>query len=177
MTAPTPNPEMIERELAALGEAPPSAEELARLGSGALDDDAAVASVARLAELAEPIAFEDLSELETHRVWRAVEQRLTSAEAARDAERPDPRPSEPRPTGGGGSKRWVFAAIGLAAAAAIALLIVRPSSTPELDPEQVVELGEQARASLRALQPETSDTQRAELLAAEYQQRLEEQGG
>jgi hypothetical protein len=192
MTAPTPHTETIERELAALGEAPPSAEELALLEAGELDeivDHAELASVARLVGLAEPINFDDLSELETHRGWRTVEQRLARARRVDDladepladepglADEPDndPRTDEPRPVGGG-PQRWLFAAIGLAAAAAIAVIILRPSQ-PGLDPEQVVKMGEQARATLRVLQHGASDTQRAEQLAAEYQQRLEEQGG
>jgi hypothetical protein len=177
MTAPT-HPSEIERELAALGEAPPSAEELALLASGELDDDAEIASVARLAEIAEPIAFAQLSELETHRAWRTVEQRLARSTAS-DAEQLDARPSEQRPLGprlAGGPKRWLLAAVGLAAAAAIVVIIV-PRSPPELDPEQVAKMGEQARATLRTLQHGASDTERAEQLAAEYQQRLEEQGG
>ncbi|HLT35318.1 MAG TPA: hypothetical protein VK034_03510 [Enhygromyxa sp.] len=182
MTAPTPNSETIERELAALGEAPPSAEELALLESGGLhrldhlDHAAEIAGVARLAELAEPLAFEDLSELETHRGWRTVEQRLTRPGSAADVDPGDARPSDSSPSGGG-PRRWLFAALGLAAAAAIVLIIVRPSASEPLDPEQVAELGEQARASLQILEDGASDTQRAEQLAAEYQQRLEEQGG
>lgn len=173
MTAPTPNSETIERELAALGEAPPSAEELALLASGDLDHVSDVATMARLAELSEPLAFDDLSELETHRGWRNVEQRLGSSEPAREVDEP---PTQTSPIGGG-PRRWLFAAIGLAAAAAITVIIVRPSSPEPVDPEQVVQLGEQARATLKTLENGASDTQRAEQLAAEYQQRLEEQGG
>lgn len=179
MTEPTHTTETIERELAALGEAPPSAEELALLARDdddldALDD---IATVARLSEQAEPLAFEDLSQLETHRGWRNVEQRLAGSQAAR-ANEPAANDNHPTPSGGG-PRRWLFAAVGLAAAAALVLIIVRPSTPeqPELDAEAVAELGKQARATLKILDDGASDTQRAEQLAAEYQQRLEEQGG
>src|SRR5690606_21359492 len=107
MTAPSHTSETIARELAALGEAPPSAEELAMLAElEAHDEPEAIASVVRLPELAEPLSFDDLSELETHRGWRNVEQRL-----ARVASEPEPR-EQPRPTpGGGGPRRWLYAAV------------------------------------------------------------------
>lgn len=181
MTAPTHNTESIERELAALGEAPPSAEELALL-AGELDDDDEIATVARLAELAEPLAFDELSPLETHRGWRNVEQRLAAGQAFGEAHADaEPHASE-QPGSHGASPRqgrWLLAAIGLAAAAALVLIVVNPSNPeqPELDAKAVAELGEQARATLKALDNGTSDTQRAEQLAAKYQQRLEEQGG
>ena len=69
--------ELTRDELAALGEAAPSeAEQLLLRGDG-LDApeahaDPSVASVARLAELAAPLEFEDLSELELHRGWRGM---------------------------------------------------------------------------------------------------------
>jgi hypothetical protein len=172
MTAPTHTSETIARELAALGEAPPSAEELALLASRPgyradeeLDEHDEVASVARLAELSEPFGFDDLSELETHRVWRNVEQRAARAE-----------PGHARRPSGGGPRRWLFAAAGLAAAAAIAWIVVG-SPAPEHDADAVADLGTQARATLQMLDDGASDTERAEQLAAEYQQRLEEQGG
>jgi hypothetical protein len=172
MTAPTHTSETIARELAALGEEPLSAEELALLESESALDQDDVASVARLAELSEPLAFDDLSELETHRAWRNVEQRLAGPA------KPDHADTAPR--SGGGPRRWLFAAIGLAAAAAIILIIVdQPAS--EHDAEAVAEMGKQARetlhTTLQMLDGGVSDTARAEQLAAEYQQRLEEQGG
>ena len=184
MTAPTHNTESIERELAALGEAPPSAEELALL-AGELEDHDEIATVARLAELAEPLAFDELSPLETHRGWRNVEQRLARVQAPEQAtqQQASEQSSPSGPSRGGSSPRphgrWLLAAVGLAAAAALVLIVVNPSTPeqPELDAEAVAELGEQARATLKALDNGASDTQRAEQLAAEYQQRLEEQGG
>lgn len=177
MTAPTHTTEAIERELAALGEAPPSAEELALLAGDDHSDDrvdevSEIASVARLCELAEPLAFDDLSQLAIHRGWRNVEQRLASSGRSHAAD------SGPSPSGGG-PRRWLFAAIGLAAAAALVLIIVQPSTPeqPEIDAEAVAKLGEQVRATFKTLDDGASDTQRAEQLAAEYQQRLEEQGG
>lgn len=180
MTAPTHNTESIERELAALGEAPPSDEELALL-AGELDDDDDIATFARLAELAEPLAFDELSPLETHRGWRNVEQRLAAAAHTPDSAGAQSQTSEQSASHGASPRqgRWLFAAIGLAAAAALVLIVVNPSDPeqPELDAKAVAEIGEQARASLKALDNGTSDTQRAEQLAAKYQQRLEEQGG
>ena len=193
MTAPSPNPETIERELAELGEAPPSADELAMLAGlgelGELDDldDPDLAAFARLQALADPIAFDDLSQLETHRGWRVVEQRLDPAHE-REAAPTSARPADDKHTGGG-PRRWLFAAVGVAAAAALALIVVGPGSgsnptpdarTAQIDPAAAAELGEQARttlAALAALDGGLSDTERAEQLAREYQQRLEEQGG
>ena len=85
-TSNTEQRERLERELGdqlvTLGEAPPSEAELVLLRGLADDSDSDtnptsstnldIATVARLAELAEPIAFEDLSELELHRAWRGV---------------------------------------------------------------------------------------------------------
>lgn len=181
MTAPTHTTETIERELAALGEAPPSAEELALLASdGDPDELDDIAHVARLTELAEPLAFDELSQLETHRAWRNLEQRLAGGAQSTAAEQSaeHAREQQPSPTGGG-PRRWLLAAAGLAAAAALVLIVVRPPGPgqSDLDPEAVAKLGEQARASLQALEDGASDTQRAEQLAAQYQQRLEEQGG
>lgn len=183
MTAPSHTSETIERELAALGEAPPSAEELAMLAE--LEDHGEVASVARLTELADPLAFEDLSELETHRGWRNVEQRLARSSGEPTGEvAPSKRPTP----SGGGPRRWLYAAIGVAAAAAVLFVVTRPAlrlgpgkdetvADSKVDAKAVAELGEQARASLKILDNGTTDTQRAEQLAAEYQARLEEQGG
>lgn len=179
MSAPSHTTDTIERELAALGEAPPSAEELGLLDR--LGDHEDIASVARLAELAEPLAFEDLSELELHRSWREVEQRQQQSRGS----------AQPATAGAGpGPRRWLLAAAGLAAAAAVVLLVVRPLANdegggtgrdggggPDGDAQQVAKLGEHARATLRALDDGVSDTQRAEQIAAEYQRQLEEQGG
>jgi len=174
MSAPSPTTETereTERELAALGEAPPSAEELALLAeAGDLTSDLAdVASVARLASLAEPFACDDLSDLELHRAWRAVEQR-SSAQA---------KPA------GGGPRRWLLAAAGLAAAAAVVIVVLQPFPREQTagrddaqpDAERVAKVGSQARATLRTLDDGVSDSQRAERMAAEYQRQLEEHGG
>jgi hypothetical protein len=174
MTAPSHTTETIERELAALGEAPPSAEELALLGESGEFDHVDVETVSRLAELAAPITFNDLSELEAHRGWRTVEQRLARPVAARPAES-TPEPSHSR----GGPQRWLFAAVGIAAAAALVLIVIWPEpeqivASNQLDPKQVAELGVQARATLATLDDGASDTQRAEQSAAAYQSRLEE---
>ena len=172
--------ELTRDELAALGEAAPSeAEQLLLRGDG-LDApeahaDPSVASVARLAELAAPLKFEDLSELELHRGWRGIEERLPGAAA------------HPAPSTGGGVRSWLFAAVGIAAAAAVLLVVLRPGKDTQQaqapSPEQVTELaelGEQARAALRVLDDDQTDTERATQLAAAYQRRLaqlEEQDG
>jgi hypothetical protein len=200
MTARPHDPETIERELAELGEAPPSADELAmldgrgelgeldELGEG-LDEDPELATVARLYTLAEPFAFEDLSQLETHRGWRMVEQRLAGAADPARASRPEPAsPSTTNPhQHGGGPRRWLLAAVGAAAAAALLVLVLRPEAGPSVaeqatpvDPAAAAELGEQARATLATLAKldgGLSETERAEQLAREYQRRLEELDG
>lgn len=192
MSESSPTTEMIERELATLGEARPSAEELDLIGHADHVDHVGhadhVANVARLAELAEPIAFDDLSELETHRSWRSVELRL-----AQRPNTPGPGPGRARvedehdastPTGGG-PQRWLLTAVGIAAAAAVLLIVLRPFEQPKIaeaepakpDAELVAQLGERARVALNALDDGTSDTQRAEQLAADYRRQLEEQDG
>jgi hypothetical protein len=228
MSQAKPSPEQIERELAALGEAPPSVAEL----EGAFDDTPEVASVARLVELAEPVVFEDLSELESHRAWRQIEQRLggsgeadektgQAAEASvspkpdpsgraravggSDPQKPDPSgraravggsdPQKPDPSGraravGGsdpqksGPRRWLSAAFGLAAAAAVIIVVLTTEQERgEVEgpsAEEVAELGEQVRASLRVLDDGKSDSERAAERAAAYERRLaarEERGG
>jgi hypothetical protein len=182
MSAPSHTTE-TERELEALGEAPLSAEELALLaeaGDLADSDLAEVASVARLAELAEPFVCEDLSDLELHRSWRAVEQRSAQAKPQTEVQ------TQAKPAGGG-PRRWLLAAPALIMAAALVLVVLQPFSGEQTagrgdadakpDAERVAQLGEQARATLRTLDDGVSDTQRAERIAAEYQRQLEEQGG
>ncbi|PRQ06634.1 hypothetical protein [Enhygromyxa salina] len=169
MSEATSNPDaaQIMHELATLGEPPPSAAELAH---DSLDDDPEVASVARLAELAEPLEVRDLSELELHRAWRGVEQRLPGASAS-----PAPEPSR------GAKLPWLIIAVGVAAAAAVVLIVLPPGEDSQrrakVQTEQVTELGDQARTALRVLDDGQTDTERATQLAATYQRRLEEQGG
>jgi hypothetical protein len=191
-TSNTEQRERLERELGdqlvTLGEAPPSEAELVLLRGLADDSDPDtnptsstnpdIASVARLAELAEPIAFEDLSELELHRAWRGVEQRLPGARASARIK----------------IKPWLFAAVGVAAAAAVLLIVVQSGRHSEdsrqaqtLSDKQLAELaalGDQARTALRLLDDGQSDTERAANLADTYKLRLtqqpirkEEQGG
>lgn len=185
--SPNTDAEQLTHELASLGEAPPSEAEIellrnVDLGLDLLGDDPEVASVARLAELAEPLEFEDLSQLELHRTWRGVEQRLPDAAAS------------PQTRTGGGVRPWLFAAVGVAAAAAVLLIVLQPGEDSQqarapdaqLLPEQVAELaelGSQARTALRMLDDGQTDTERATQLATAYQRRLaqqpqqEEQGG
>jgi hypothetical protein len=171
MSHASPSPEQHERELAVrrelemLGEEPPSPAELALV----LERDPEVAIVSRLAELAEAESAEPLSELELHRAWRNVEQRITMA--------------EPRPKIGGGSRRWLLTAIGgLAAAAGVLFMVFGPdrtadrradAQTPSI--EQVAEMGEQVRTALQALDDGKSDSECATELAADYQRRLTQQ--
>jgi hypothetical protein len=174
-----PSPEQHERELVLrrelelLGEEPPSEEELAlaldRTGDDHGDDHgdhADIAVVSRLTELAAGERFESLSELELHRVWRTVEQRAANAEPAKTI-------------GGSGARRWLLAAVGgLAAAAAVLFVVLGPdddarhADAQAPSSEQIAEMGEQVRASLKALDDGKSDSERATELAAEYQRRL-----
>lgn len=179
--------EDIERELAELGEAPPSDDELAwvhepsELAKEAQPD---VATTLRLVELSEPLDMPGLSELETRRVWQTIEQRRAQ---------PKPDASTQQHPAGGGARRWLFAAVGLAAAAALIVIVISPDDATLVAPrdgdagpsaEQVAELGDKVRASLAALDHGKSDTARATELAADYERRLaasqaerEERGG
>ena len=170
----SPDPDAIARELAELGEEPASAEELALIEAGTLEQQPAVASMARLSELAEPYAFDELSELETHRAWRKLEQRVEQDQEA------EPRVvSEPEPAAGPASpRRWLFALAGLAAAAAVALIVVPGEGEGgTLSAEDVAKQGESVRVALDALDDGRSDSTRARERASAYQQRLEEREG
>lgn len=170
MNTASPDPAAIALELEALGEAPLSAEELATVRTGQLDDEPEIASLARLSELSEPLEFDALSELETHRAWRRVEQELEqdSSPAATPASAPLASPAP---------RRWLFAVAGLAAAAALALLVVPRGSGDGLSAEEVAQQGESVRRALSALDDGRSDSDRARDRARAYQQRLEERGG
>ncbi len=170
----------IRRELAALGEHEPSEAELAMLRDPlALDDDPDIASIARLSELAAAGSFDDLSQLEKHRVWRTIERRLPGEGSFED------QPSETGSRSGtrqsGSSERhfgpWIAA--GLALAATLALVWWGPwadRTAPSSGPSsaEVAEVGDQARAALRALDDGLDDTARTERLMADYQRRLAE---
>lgn len=180
------NTEDIERELAELGEAPPSDDELAWVHEPselAKEAQVDVATTLRLVELSEPLDMPGLSELETRRVWQTIEQRRA---------KPKPDASTQQHPAGGGARRWLFAAVGLAAAAALIVIVISPDDTTlarrdaDAGPsaEQVAELGDKVRASLAALDDGKSDTARATELAADYERRLaasqaerEERGG
>jgi hypothetical protein len=181
-----PSPEQHERELVLrrelelLGEEPPSPAELALV----LERDPEVAAVSRLAELAQAERFESLSELEVHRAWRTIEQRIAVAEPAEvgnGSGEPDEKSEPTRPkTGGGGSRRWLLAAVGGLAVAAGVLFVVflpdrdagRRADVETPNSEQVAEMGEQVRTALQALDDGKSDSERAAELAAEYERRL-----
>jgi hypothetical protein len=165
----TPAPaEQIERELEALGEDPPTAEELAMLERD-VDDDPDIATVARLTELARAEAPASLSELELQAAWRKAEQRLDHSE-----------PAPPR-RAGSSPRRWLLlAATGLAAAAAVLVIVVPQTSESEPSAAEIAELGDQVRASLAVIDDGESGTQRADALVAAYQQQLalqQESGG
>lgn len=179
MSPARPNPDQRElelrRELELLGEEPPSPDELALLEQDG-EQEPEIAIVSRLVELAQAERFDSLSELELHRGWRSVEQR-----AVNDATVERVEPVEPvghRPTGGG-ARRWLFAAVGgLAAAAAVLFVVFGPERDTQQaaaeapSSEQVAEMGEQVRATLRVLDDGKSDSERAVERAAEYQRRL-----
>jgi hypothetical protein len=178
-----PSPEQREhelrRELELLGEEPPTAEELALLLEQEGESDPEIATVSRLVELAQGERFAALSELELHRGWRNVEQRAAGdgrVELVRH-----------QPTGGG-ARRWLFAAVGgLAAAAGVLFVVLGPGRDTDRhagveapSTEQVAEMGEQVRATLRVLDDGKSDSERAVERAADYQRRLaqrQERGG
>ena len=122
--------------------------------------------MSRLVELsAASSPTEPLSELELHRGWRNVEQRAAGK---------SPVVSSPAI---GSRRRWVVAAVGLAAAAGVLFIVIGPQRDATLDAEppsreQVAEMGEQVHATLQALDDGKSDSERAAELAAEYQRRL-----
>jgi hypothetical protein len=160
MTSHDPHAAAIARELEALGEDPPSAEELAMLAAASLDDEPEVAGTARLIDLAQAdAAVEPLGELGEQRVWRVVASRRASGRALVSA-------------------RWV--AVGLAIAAALTVLVLVPGRDEparEQGPSasEVGEVGEQARLALQALDDGLDDTARVEQLRDRYAARLEAQ--
>lgn len=175
MSEPKAHP--ISSELAQLGEPALGEDELAWLDGGSVDATGEVASVALLHELAEPQAFEDLSELEAHRVWRNVEGRLESPRATRPS-------AAPATSHSGGHKRWLLVAVGMAAAAVVALIVVPRDDSTEVAErertrqaeraEQAEQMAEQAHAALALIDDGRSDRERAEAAAREYQRRLEQ---
>lgn len=160
MTHHDPHAAAIARELEALGEDPPSADELAMLAAASLDDEPEVAGTARLIELAQPDfagPSEPLGELGKQRVWRTVEARRGLSR-------------------GRSSARWV--AVGLAIAAALALLVLMPGRGEQAREDgpsaaELAEVGEQARLALRALDDGLDDTTRAERMRGAYVERME----
>jgi hypothetical protein len=184
MSPARPNPDQRElelrRELELLGEEPPSPDELALLEQDG-EQEPEIAIVSRLVELAQAERFDSLSELELHRGWRSVEQRAVndgSVEHGGPVGRVEHVQDGHRPTGGG-ARRWLFAAVGgLAAAAAVLFVVFGPERDTQQQAaeapssEQVAEMGEQVRATLRVLDDGKSDSERAVERAAEYQRRL-----
>lgn len=161
MTSHDPHAAAIARELEALGEDPPSAEELAMLAAASLDDEPDVAGTARLIELAQVDAAldEPLGELGKQRVWRAVESRRG---VGRDRT----------------SGRWLGLGLALAAAAALLVWVVPERDEPrETGPSaaEVDEVGEQARLALQTLDDGLDDTARLEQLRGRYAERMEAQ--
>ncbi|EDM81364.1 hypothetical protein PPSIR1_39275 [Plesiocystis pacifica SIR-1] len=172
----------IERELAELGEDGPSAEELALLEGGAVEHSGPVASVVLLSELSQPHAFDDLSELETHRGWRKVEARLGDEAAKRAGGPGSTEPaSKPGGAGSGSPRRWLYAAFGVAAAAALTLIVVDPNgnegnqgseASASVDAEELAAMGKEARGLLDAIDDGKTDTERAQAMLADYEARL-----
>lgn len=160
------DPTAIARELEVLGEAAPSPEELSM--EATLDDHVDVASVAALIALSQPLEGADadpLSDMERARAWRKVEAR-----------RADEGPS-PRTAGGTSGRPWALIATGLAAAAVVTFVLVRPG--PDPDPvedgqhEMAMAMGEQARAGLQTLGVRPgSESARAHDMLADYEARL-----
>lgn len=160
------DPTAVARQLEALGEAPPSRAEVS--AEATLDDDVDVASVAALIALSQPLDQANagpLSEMEQARAWRKFEAR-----------RGDEAPARER--GGGASRRpWALIATGLAAAAVVTFVLVRPGSEvgtgDEGQHEMAMAMGEQARVGLKTLGVEPgSESARAQDMLADYEARL-----
>jgi hypothetical protein len=160
------DPTAVARQLEALGEAPPSPAELS--AEATLDDDVDVASVAALIALSRPLDEADagpLSEMEQARAWRKFEARRGDETPARDQ-------------GGGAARRpWALIATGLAAAAVVAFVLVRPGTGAgtgdESQHEMAMAMGEQARVGLKTLGVEPgSESARARDMLADYEARL-----
>lgn len=156
----------IARELAALGEPPPSASELdgaSKPGDEEVDADVATTRALFAVAAAHTGAAEGLTPFETRRVWKRLAGRVASS-------------STERAVGGGhDTGRRVFAALAMAAAVVLftrLAIVGQVPSAPGDEGNAVAEaLGAQARAGLDVLGGEV-DGARARALADDYATRL-----
>ncbi len=197
----------IEVELSRLDEPAPSSTERALLGESStvdlerLPEVAATSLLFELSEAASPTTSESelLSELALHRLWREVEGRLESGPEGRsghlehgaqpetsgasDTSGASGASDTSRDTSGPHPGRWRYALVALAAAAAVALIVVRGDDDAKLaqadqdHARQVSELGRQARDILRTLDDGQSESQRASSMASDYARRLKAEAG
>lgn len=163
------NSDTLQKELDGLGEASPSDEELAMVAQGLEEyEDADVATVAALVGLTSPVEDAELSELGQARAWRKVEKHFGPAPA--------------KPAAGGSRRSWPMVALGLAAAAAVTFIIVRPGTGGQADGgsdqhELAVAMQAQTHQGLAVLgvKPGSESARAREMLTA-YEQRLDEKG-
>ncbi len=162
MNHPTNDEQAIARELAALGEAPPTADELLLARSGNAPAELDVRNVGALFGIAYPPAHVDgeLLELQRRRVWKTVVER--GAPLLKAAPAPTP-------------ERWWRVVVGAVAVAAGVLLVPRLAPPTELPSEAAREdlqaTGQSARAAVETL-PGPVGSERAQAMAQEYAQRL-----
>lgn len=164
-------------ELAAIGEAELTADELALTGDelAPTGDDPDVATVATLVGIGttDPASLPDLSPLALRRVWKRLEGRVAAAAFAPVV---DEDPHAPAANDGRG---WRSVVAGLAVAAGF-LLVPRlvtppPTAMPVAETDVSIELGPEARALLDTLGDHGAT--RARSMADAYAQRLGENGG
>jgi anti-sigma-K factor RskA len=152
----------VERELAALGEAPLAPEEEVLLARSDGETHEEARTIAALVELSTAPPEEELSQLDRFRIWRKVEASRPAAGALEDEAHPTSLP------------RWRSVVAGLAVAAGVALWVRgQPvERTRASDSPSVKALAEEARRGFAALGG-TSGTKRARTLARTYARRLE----
>lgn len=155
----------LKQELQTLGEDAPTQDELT-LATADGDDAVDVAVVAALVGISEPLENAELSEMSQARAWRKVEGRLGL--------------QAPRPAAAQSARRrpWAMVAVGLAAAAAVTFIIVRPGPQPDGEHhEMAIALQTQARQGLSTLGVEPGgESARAQQMLADYEARMEGAG-
>lgn len=169
MNHPSNDDQAIARELAALGEAPPTDDELRFVRGAEQQLQWDVRNVTALFGVAHPPveARGELLELDQRRVWNVVADRR--AESLKHA----PEPDEARDSG---AWRVVIGAVAVAAGVLLVPRLAPPSDLPsEADlaaQRETLELtGASARAAVDAL-PGPVGGERASAMASDYAQRL-----
>jgi hypothetical protein len=171
MNHPSNDDQAIARELAALGEAPPTDDELRFVRGAEQQPEWDVRNVAALFGVAHPpldgSARGELLELDQRRVWKVIAER--GAEFLKHA----PEHHEAR---GGGAWRVVVGAVAVAAGVLLVPRLAPPSDLPSeadlAEQRETLELtGASARAAVDAL-PGPVGGERASAMASDYAQRL-----